>query len=72
MGIESGFVPGLKVYLNPGLLVNPYPDTDKYGTNETRNIERITYILHLSTQQQNSILNNNISRISPAHIKLAN
>ncbi len=38
------------------------------GTNETRNIERITYILHLSAQQQNSILNNNISRISPAHI----
>jgi hypothetical protein len=39
-----------------------------HSTNETRNIERITYILHLSTQQQNSILNNNISRISPAHI----
>ncbi len=45
-----------------------YPISDNVSINETRNIERITYILHLSAQQQNSILNNNISRISPAHI----
>ncbi len=40
----------------------------KKNTNETRNIERNTCILHLSVQQQNSILNKYTPGFSPVEI----